>query len=92
MEHHSFTVRVFINPTFFTVLQVQHGVQHDARAAKAPPCVHSSSSFAVRLFINPPFFTVLQVQHGVQHDARAENALPCALGCSDFDFFSHFEV
>jgi hypothetical protein len=23
---------------FFTVLQVQHGVQHDARAKKAPPC------------------------------------------------------
>jgi hypothetical protein len=30
---------------------VQHGVQHDARAAKAPPCVHGSSSFKVRLFI-----------------------------------------
>jgi hypothetical protein len=37
------------------VLQVQHGVQHDARAAKAPPRVHGSSSFTVRLFINPPF-------------------------------------
>ncbi len=75
---------------------MQHGVQQDARAAKAPLCVHGSSSFTVRLFINPPFlqcskcsmgttfFTVLQVQHGVQHDARAEKAPPCVHVSSSF--------
>jgi hypothetical protein len=67
----------------FTVLQVQHGLQHDAQAEKAPPCVHGSSSFTVRLFINPPFLqcSKCSMEYNTMHKLRKHR---CVHGSSSF--------
>ncbi len=80
--HHHLQCACCLLIPFFTVLQVQHGVQHNARAEKAPPCARFVI-YSAPVYLSS-FFTVLQVQHGVQHDARAEKAPPCVHGSSSF--------